>query len=114
MSCNSHKEHTHSHGTNCGHLAISHNGHTDYLHDGHLHHLHDGHVDEHSLDESVTNTAACTPDHACGGHAKSHTHGDNCGHEAIPHAGHIDYLVSGHLHHPCADHCDSHGSVLVA
>ena len=38
----------------------------------------------------------------------SHEHGQNCGHTAIKHAGHVDYLHDGHLHHPV-----SPGSTLV-
>jgi hypothetical protein len=32
----------------------------------------------------------------------------------VPHANHTDYLVNGHLHSPCKDHCDHHGAVAVA
>ena len=39
----------------------------------------------------------------------SHEHGPGCGHEAVPHGDHTDYLVGGHLHHPHGDHCDDHG-----
>jgi hypothetical protein len=27
----------------------------------------------------------------------------------VPHGDHVDYLVLGHLHHPCSGHCDDHG-----
>lgn len=40
------------------------------------------------------------------GHA--HTHGAGCGHIAIQHDGHTDYLHEGHLHHPHGDHVDDH------
>jgi hypothetical protein len=43
-----------------------------------------------------------------------HDHGAGCGHEAVPHGDHTDYLVDGHLHHPHGDHCDDHGPVAVA
>jgi hypothetical protein len=36
-----------------------------------------------------------------------------CGHKAIPHGDHVDYLVGGHLHYPHRDHCDHHGTVEV-
>jgi DNA-binding transcriptional ArsR family regulator len=108
-----HENHTHQHGKDCGHTAIAHNGHTDYLHDGHLHSLHEGHVDEHKLDVNVSNPADCTNGHKCDGHDAQHKHGKNCGHEAVPHGDHIDYLVKGHLHHPDADHCDNHGAVQL-
>ena len=42
-----------------------------------------------------------------------HRHGPGCGHEAIPHGDHVDYLVDGHLHHPHDGHCDDHGKVEV-
>jgi hypothetical protein len=32
----------------------------------------------------------------------------------VPHGGHVDYLVEGHLHHPHEVHCDDHGSVRVS
>ena len=40
--------------------------------------------------------------------------GPGCGHEAVPHGDHIDYLVDGHLHHPHDGHCDNHGPVTLA
>jgi hypothetical protein len=109
-----HADHSHQHGPNCGHTAIKHDGHVDYLHDGHLHHQSGGSVEEHQLAVSHTNPAGCTPQHACSGHGKSHQHGPGCGHEAVPHGDHVDYLVDGHLHHPHGDHCDDHGPVEVA
>lgn len=112
-TCEIHEDHTHLHGANCGHVAIQHDDHVDYLHDGHLHHLHEGHVDEHTLEISATNPADCTPDHKCGAHDDAHVHGPGCGHEAVPHGDHTDYLVAGHLHHPHGNHCDNHGPVTV-
>jgi hypothetical protein len=104
-----HANHPHHHGPGCGHQTISHEGHTDYLHDGHLHHVHGDHVDEHVIGISKANPATCTPSHACDGHDKAHKHGPKCGHEAVPHGDHTDYLVGGHLHHPHDGHCDDHG-----
>jgi len=106
-----HEGHTHQHGPNCGHTAILHDGHVDYLHDGHLHHQNGTKVEEHALAVSTTNPAACTPGHDCGGHEKAHKHGPGCGHAAVPHGDHTDYLVDDHLHHPHGDHCDDHGRV---
>lgn len=40
-------EHPHTHGPDCGHLAIRHDDHVDYVHDGHRHAVHGGHYDEH-------------------------------------------------------------------
>lgn len=104
-----HENHSHLHGPNCGHAGVRHDGHTDYLHDGHLHHPHEGHIDEHTLNVSEKNPANCTPQHACDAHDASHRHGAGCGHEAVPHDTHVDYLVGGHLHHPHGSHCDDHG-----
>lgn len=110
MSCpnsSSHPDHTHS--PNCGHTAIRHGDHTDYLHDGHLHYPHEDHYDEHVIEVSATNPDTCVPVHTCGDHA----HGPGCGHEAVPHGDHIDYIVDGRLHHVHDGHCDDHGSIEV-
>jgi hypothetical protein len=104
-----HPNHPHRHGPNCGHTAIRHDGHVDYLHDGHLHHAHEDHVDEHVIAVDSTNPMHCTPQFRC-----SHAHGPNCGHEAIPHGDHVDYLVNGRMHYPHGDHCDDHGPVELA
>jgi hypothetical protein len=106
-----HAKHAHQHGPGCGHTAIHHDGHTDYLHDGHLHHVHGDHVDEHAVGVTAKNPARCTPMHACSGHGAEHAHGVGCGHEALPHGDHVDYLVDGHLHHPHHQHCDDHGAL---
>jgi DNA-binding transcriptional ArsR family regulator len=106
-----HKDHKHQHGPNCGHQAVKHDGHVDYLHDGHLHHMGKAGVEEHQIGVSKDNPADCTPKHDCGKHDKKHKHGPGCGHEAVPHGDHTDYLVDGHLHHPHGDHCDDHGKV---
>jgi hypothetical protein len=104
-----HPNHTHQHGPDCGHTAVRHGDHVDYLHDGHLHHMHDDHVDEHAIDISDANPVRCTAEIRC-----SHKHGPGCGHEAVPHGDHVDYLVDGRLHHPHGDHCDDHGPVQLA
>ena len=109
-----HEGHTHTHSPDCGHPAIEHNGHVDYLHDGHLHRLHGDHVDEHQLDVSGQNPAACTPDHSCSAHGQEHRHGAGCGHQAVPHGDHVDYLAGDHLHHPHGGHCDNHGPIRFA
>ncbi|MBN8662419.1 MAG: hypothetical protein J0M35_18765 [Candidatus Obscuribacter phosphatis] len=115
MSCDKeHKGHEHKHGAGCGHKVVEHEGHQDYLHDGHLHNVHGDHVHDHSLAVGGANNAGCTPEHKCSGHDTAHKHEAGCGHEAIPHGDHVDYIVSGHLHHPCGDHCDDHGPVKVS
>ena len=80
----------HEHGPYCGHLAIGHRGHQ----------------------------TACTTDgpprsdlHP---HVTDHEHCAGCGHPLVPHGDHHDYLMDGHLHHPCNGHCDDHGAVEMA
>lgn len=111
-TCKTHDQHAHQHGSSCGHTRLVHDGHDDYLHDGHMHHLHGDHIDEHVLGVSTQNPASCTSGHACS-HDAAHRHGAGCGHEAVPHGDHVDYLVDGHLHHPHGGHCDSHGPVRI-
>jgi hypothetical protein len=106
-----HEGHDHTHGQNCGHTRVKHDGHTDYLHDGHMHNVQGDRVEEHSIQLSASNPAGCTPTHDCGSHDRSHVHGPNCGHEAVPHADHTDYLVGSHLHHQHGNHCDDHGKL---
>src|SRR5580658_4695696 len=114
MACITHKNHEHKHGSGCGHKAVHHGDHIDYLHENHLHHVHSDHIDEHTLSESAQNQSKCTPDHTCASHDKGHKHGAGCGHEAVPHGNHVDYLVTGHLHYPCSSHCDNHGALVSA
>jgi hypothetical protein len=111
--CN-HNHSSHTHGANCGHQGIIHQGHVDYLHDGHLHHMEGNKVEEHSLPVDANNPSACTSGHSCNAHEASHKHGPDCGHQAVPHGDHVDYLVDGHLHHPHEGHCDNHGKVQLA
>lgn len=42
-----HEGHDHTHGEECGHVAVGHGDHVDYLHDGHRHAPHGDHYDEH-------------------------------------------------------------------
>lgn len=104
----------HEHGPHCGHMTVDHGGHEDYLHAGKLEHVHDGKVETHSLEVNAKNPATCTPSHSCGGHTLDHKHSPTCGHEAVPHGDHQDYLVDGHLHHPCDKHCDDHGAIKTS
>lgn len=110
MSCTTHPHHDHAHGKGCGHTAVLHEGHVDYLHDGHLHHVHGDHVDEHVIAVSASNPDGCAVKADCG----RHVHGPGCGHEAVPHGDHVDYLVNGRLHHVHAGHCDDHGALALA
>lgn len=104
----------HVHGPGCGHAAIVHDGHVDFVQDGRLLHPHGDHVDEHVLAVDADHPATCSPGTPGAGHDPGHVHGPGCGHPAIPHGDHVDYLVEGHLHHPHDGHCDDHGSVVVA
>jgi hypothetical protein len=111
MKTHEHTRHNHQHGPGCGHLAVEHHGHTDYLHDGHLHHMSGGKVEEHVIEVDQAHPDRCT--HGAEGHGKDHVHGPNCGHQAVPHGDHFDYLVDGHLHHVHEGHCDDHGALKV-
>lgn len=104
---------THVHGPGCGHIAVQHEDHVDYLDRGRLEHIEHGHTDEHVIEVSATNPDRCDPKHRASGHNEAHRHGSGCGHEAVPHGDHIDYLVDGRLHHPHGDHCDDHGPLRV-
>jgi hypothetical protein len=107
-----HQSHEHEHQSGCGHVAVRHEGHVDYLHDGHLHHPHDDHYDEHTVAVGGANPAEHTD--PAPGHNGAHSHGPGCGHEAVPHGDHNDFLVDRRLHHPHGDHCDDHGPLEVA
>lgn len=37
-----------------------------------------------------------------------HVHGEDCGHLAIPHGDHVDYVHDGHRHAPHGEHYDEH------
>jgi len=63
---------------------------------------------------SDANPDGCTDGHDCDEHEAGHTHGPGCGHPAVQHGDHVDYVVEGHLHHPHGDHCDDHGPVKLA
>lgn len=41
--------------------------------------------------------------------AHDHEHGPDCGHEAVRHGDHVDYLHDGHRHAPHQGHYDEHG-----
>jgi hypothetical protein len=103
----------HIHGPTCGHTAVRHAGHVDYLDHGHLEHQEGRQVEDHAIAVTAKNPDECTPGFH-DGHTVKHHHGPNCGHEAVPHGDHTDYLVAGHLHHAHGDHCDDHGTVALA
>ncbi len=105
-SCKSHENHTHQHGPDCGHKAVRHGDHWDYAHEGHLHHPHGDHVDEHVLEVDAQHPDGCHPLPNT-----EHKHGKGCGHEAVPHGDHTDYIVNGRLEHQHGKHCDDHGPI---
>ena len=37
-----------------------------------------------------------------------HDHGEDCGHVAVPHGDHVDYVHDGHRHAPHGRHYDEH------
>ena len=113
MAHDIHENHDHTHGLDCGHVAVKHGDHVGYLHDGHLHCAHEDHYDEHVIEVSGTNPDDCAP-HDCASHDGDHVHGPDCGHPAVPHGDHVCYLVDGHLHHPHDGHCDNHGPIELA
>lgn len=45
-------------------------------------------------------------EHATSDH--DHVHGENCGHQAVPHGDHVDYVHDGHRHAPHGEHYDEH------
>ncbi|MFI0452731.1 hypothetical protein [Actinomadura sp. 6N118] len=93
-----HSEHSHVHGEGCGHVAFPHDDHIDYLHDGHIHRVHEGHVDECGASGHVVHEAD----------QHEHQHGHGCGHVAVPHDDHVDYLHDGHRHASHEGHWDDH------
>jgi len=60
----------------------------------------------------MTSTEDCEQ-HVCEHHDAGHEHGPGCGHEAVQHGDHVDYVVGDHLHHPHGEHCHDHGSVAA-
>ena len=41
-------------------------------------------------------------------HEHDHEHGEACGHPAVPHGDHVDYVHDGHRHAPHGEHYDEH------
>ena len=48
------------------------------------------------------------PDHTVVPEDHEHEHGDDCGHLAVPHGDHVDYVHDGHRHAPHGSHYDEH------
>jgi hypothetical protein len=91
-----HTEHEHTHGPDCGHASVQHGDHVDYFHDGHVHH------------EGASGWEECEATHASHDDHSDHQHGPDCGHEAISHGDHVDYLHEGHRHAAHEGHWDEH------
>jgi len=67
-------------------------------------------LDKHwSIPVSDKHPERCTLD----AHCQEHQHGPGCGHEAVQHGDHVDYLVDGRLHHIHGGHCDDHGAIAL-
>jgi hypothetical protein len=52
--------------------------------------------------DMITVTEHCTHD------AHAHAHGEGCGHVAVPHGDHTDYVHDGHRHAAHEGHWDDH------
>jgi len=48
------------------------------------------------------------PEHTVADEAHHHQHGKDCGHPAVPHGDHVDYLHDGHRHAHHGTHYDEH------
>lgn len=92
---------------------VRHDDHIDFLEDGHLIHEHSGRREEHRIAISAQNPDRCEASHRAQAQA-GHVHGPGCGHEAVPHGDHVDFLVEGRLQHPHGDHIDDHGPLSLA
>ena len=53
-------------------------------------------------DEDAAHHQVCVEEHA------EHRHGPDCGHVAVPHGDHVDYVHDGHRHAPHGGHYDEH------
>lgn len=55
-----------------------------------------------------TPTGAPGTDHTVVPEDHDHEHGEDCGHTAVPHDDHVDYVHDGHRHAPHGSHYDEH------
>jgi zinc transport system permease protein len=58
--------------------------------------------------DSDNGSAALGADHTVVPEEHGHEHGDDCGHLAVPHGDHVDYVHDGHRHAPHGGHYDEH------
>ena len=57
--------------------------------------------DPHPIAPDVDHHTVAREDH-------EHAHGEDCGHSAVPHGDHVDYVHDGHRHAPHGSHYDEH------
>jgi zinc transport system permease protein len=57
---------------------------------------------------STAGPAGHDADHTVVPEEHDHQHGDDCGHRAVPHGDHVDYVHDGHRHAPHGSHYDEH------
>jgi hypothetical protein len=106
------------HNDDCGHTAVKHGDGVAYVQEGKLYRKdQDGSWQKCKIEDTVQHPSVCVDDSAsgCWAHAAEEICGPDCGHEAIEHDDHMDYLVPDgkgefELHCPHDDHCDHHGS----
>ena len=51
---------------------------------------------------------ALAAEHTVADEHVGHQHGEDCGHPAVPHGDHVDYVHDGHRHAPHGSHYDEH------
>jgi zinc transport system permease protein len=59
------------------------------------------------FEEEATGLALATG-HTAVAEDHGHAHGPDCGHPAVPHGDHVDYVHDGHRHAPHGSHYDEH------
>lgn len=57
---------------------------------------------------TTAGSAAHDDEHTVVPETHTHEHGDDCGHLAVPHGDHVDYVHDGHRHAPHGSHYDEH------
>ncbi len=58
--------------------------------------------------EVTTDAYGVEADHTAVPEDHTHEHGADCGHAAVPHGDHVDYVHDGHRHAPHGSHYDEH------
>jgi len=57
---------------------------------------------------AITPDGAYEGEHTVVPEEHAHEHGEDCGHLAVPHGDHVDYVHDGHRHAPHGSHYDEH------